>query len=149
GPANRSYKIVRRALSWRRHIGRIFRARIRGTAPEADAAGDESEGSRMARVRLKDVAERTGVTIRTVSNVVRGNCPVSEPTRSRVMSAIAELDYRPNASARHLRTGRSGVIVLAVPELVQPYFSELVSAVIDPAREHDLSVLIEDTGGYP
>lgn len=103
----------------------------------------------MARARLKDVAERAGVSIKTVSNVVRGNVPVSEPTRSRVMSAIAELDYRPNASARHLRTGRSGVIALAVPELVQPYFSELASAVIDAAREHDLSVLIEDTGGDP
>lgn len=103
----------------------------------------------MAGTRLKDVAERAGVSIKTVSNVVRGNVRVAEPTRQRVLSAIQELDYRPNASARHLRTGRSGVIALAVPELVQPYFAELAKAVIDAAREHDVSVLIEDTGGDP
>ncbi|GGO57030.1 LacI family transcriptional regulator [Streptomyces daqingensis] len=103
----------------------------------------------MAVTRLKDVAERAGVSIKTVSNVVRGNARVSEPTRQRVLKAIAELDYRPNASARHLRTGRSGVIALAVPELVQPYFAELAAAVIAAARERDVSVLIEDTGGDP
>ncbi|NLU76343.1 LacI family transcriptional regulator [Streptomyces sp. HNM0575] len=103
----------------------------------------------MAGTRLKDVAERAGVSIKTVSNVVRGNVRVAEPTRRRVLSAIDELDYRPNASARHLRTGRSGVIALAVPELVQPYFAELATAVIDAAREHDVSVLIEDTRGDP
>ncbi|OEU86548.1 LacI family transcriptional regulator [Streptomyces abyssalis] len=103
----------------------------------------------MAGARLKDVAERAGVSIKTVSNVVRGKVRVAEPTRRRVLSAIDELDYRPNASARHLRTGRSGVIALAVPELVQPYFSELATAVIAAAREHDVSVLIEETGGNP
>lgn len=103
----------------------------------------------MAGTRLKDVAERAGVSIKTVSNVVRGNVRVAEHTRQRVLSAIKELDYRPNVSARHLRTGRSGVIALAVPELVQPYFAELAKAVIDAAREHDVSVLIEDTGGDP
>jgi DNA-binding LacI/PurR family transcriptional regulator len=103
----------------------------------------------MAGTRLKDVAERAGVSIKTVSNVVRGNVRVAEPTRRRVLDAIDELDYRPNASARHLRTGRSGVIALAVPELVAPYFAELATAVIEAAREHDVSVLIEDTGGDP
>lgn len=103
----------------------------------------------MSGTRLKDVAARAGVSIKTVSNVVRGHARVAEPTRQRVLSAIAELDYRPNASARHLRTGRSGVIALAVPELVQPYFAELATAVINAAREHDVSVLIEDTGGDP
>ncbi|HWM37657.1 MAG TPA: LacI family DNA-binding transcriptional regulator [Streptomyces sp.] len=103
----------------------------------------------MTGTRLKDVAERAGVSIKTVSNVVRGNVRVAEPTRQRVINALAELDYRPNASARHLRTGRSGVIALAVPELVQPYFAELATAVINAARKHDVSVLIEDTGGDP
>jgi DNA-binding LacI/PurR family transcriptional regulator len=103
----------------------------------------------MTRTRLKDVAEKAGVSIKTVSNVVRGNVRVSEPTRQRVLKAIAELDYRPHASARHLRTGRSGVIALAVPELVAPYFAELAHAVIEAARKHDVSVLIEDTAGDP
>jgi len=103
----------------------------------------------MAGARLKDVAAHAGVSIKTVSNVVRGQARVAEDTRRRVLHAIAELDYRPHASARHLRTGRSGVIALAVPELVQPYFAELATAVINAARERDVSVLIEDTAGDP
>lgn len=106
-----------------------------------------SEPTRGAR--LKDVAELAGVSIKTVSNVVRGQARVAEPTRQRVLRAVAELDYRPNASARQLRTGRSGVIGLAVPELVQPYFAELAAAVIGAARRHGVSVLIEETGGDP
>ncbi len=82
----------------------------------------------MAAVRLKDVAEHAGVSIKTVSNVVRGAPRVSEATRSRVMRAVAELGYRPNPSARRLRTGRSGLIALVVPERT-PYFAELAHRV--------------------
>jgi DNA-binding LacI/PurR family transcriptional regulator len=98
---------------------------------------------------LKDVAARAGVSIKTVSNVVNGYAPVSPETRARVERAVDELGYRPNRSARHLRTGRSGVIALAVPELTTPYFAELASEVIAAARVNGLTVLIEDTGGEP
>lgn len=121
------------------------------TAPEP-TSGERTKATPQPAprgARLKDVAARADVSIKTVSNVVRGQVRVSEPTRQRVLRAIAELDYRPNASARHLRTGRSGVIALAVPELVQPYFAELTAAVIVAAAEHGVSVLIEDTGGDP
>jgi DNA-binding LacI/PurR family transcriptional regulator len=103
----------------------------------------------MAGARLKDVAERAGVSIKTVSNVVRGEARVAEQTRQRVLRAVAELGYQPNASARHLRTGRSGIIALAVPELVAPYFAELAAEVIAAAKKHGCTVLIEDTGGDP
>ncbi|MEV0495307.1 LacI family DNA-binding transcriptional regulator [Streptomyces atratus] len=103
----------------------------------------------MAGSRLKDVAERAGVSIKTVSNVVRGEAKVADRTRERVLRVIAELDYQPNASARHLRTGRSGIIALAVPELVSPYFAELAAQVIAAAKKRGCTVLIEDTGGDP
>lgn len=103
----------------------------------------------MAGVRLKDVAEHAGVSIKTVSNVVRGEHRVAEETRKRVLRSIDELGYRPNVSARHLRTGRSGVIALAVPELTAPYFAELAAAVIAVAKSRSCTVLIEDTGGDP
>lgn len=102
-----------------------------------------------AGVRLKDVAERAGVSIKTVSNVVMGRPNVSDATRQRVLRTIDELGYRPNASARHLRTGRSGIIALAVPDLVAPYFAELAAAVIAAAKARGCTVLIEDTGGDP
>ncbi|KAB1918445.1 HTH-type transcriptional regulator AscG [Micromonospora noduli] len=99
------------------------------------------------RQRLKDVAERAGVSVKTVSNVVNGYVHVRPDTRARVEEAIAELNYRPNLSARHLRKGRTGVIALAVPELDIPYFAELARYVVTAAAAYGWTVLIDQTGG--
>lgn len=99
------------------------------------------------RHRLKDVAERAGVSVKTVSNVVNGYVHVRPDTRARVEQAIAELNYRPNLSARNLRKGRTGVIALAVPELDIPYFAELARHVVTAAAELGWTVLIDQTGG--
>ncbi|WP_328342647.1 LacI family DNA-binding transcriptional regulator [Micromonospora sp. NBC_00421] len=101
------------------------------------------------RHRLKDVAERAGVSVKTVSNVVNGYQHVRPDTRARVEAAIAELRYRPNLSARNLRKGRTGVIALAVPELDIPYFAELARHVVAAAVDHGWTVLIDQTGGGP
>ncbi|MFI9641774.1 LacI family DNA-binding transcriptional regulator [Micromonospora sp. NPDC051925] len=101
------------------------------------------------RHRLKDVAERAGVSVKTVSNVVNGYQHVRPDTRARVEAAIAELHYRPNLSARNLRKGRTGVIALAVPELDIPYFAELARHVVAAAADHGWTVLIDQTGGGP
>jgi DNA-binding LacI/PurR family transcriptional regulator len=95
---------------------------------------------------LRDVADRAGVSIRTVSNVVSGYEHVSARMRERVMAAIAELDYRPNPVARTLRTGRTGVLALVVPEIDVPYFSQLARDVISAAAELDFRVMIDQTG---
>ena len=63
---------------------------------------------------LHDVARIAGVSIKTVSNVVNDYPHVREATRARVLSAIAEVGYRPNLTARGLRSGRTGVIGLAL-----------------------------------
>ncbi|MEU6390539.1 LacI family DNA-binding transcriptional regulator [Streptomyces sp. NPDC046939] len=99
------------------------------------------------RVSLKDVAERAGVSIKTVSNVVNDYQHVTPAMRARVKAAIDELGYRPNLTARNLRKGRTGIIALAVPELGNPYFAELAGAVIDAAAEHDVTVLLDHTRG--
>lgn len=99
------------------------------------------------RHRLKDVAERAGVSVKTVSNVVNGYQHVRPATRARVEQAIVELNYRPNLSARNLRKGRTGVIALAVPELDIPYFAELARHVVVAAAEQGWTVLIDQTGG--
>ncbi|MFC9428751.1 LacI family DNA-binding transcriptional regulator [Streptomyces sp. NPDC056987] len=98
-------------------------------------------------VSLKDVAERAGVSIKTVSNVVNNYRHVTPSMRSRVQRAIDELGYVPNLTARHLRKGRTGILALAVPELGNPYFAELAGAVIDAAAEHEYTVLLDHTGG--
>lgn len=102
----------------------------------------------MGEPTLHDVAARAGVSIKTVSNVLRGvTAKASEATAARVYAAIEELNYRPNLSARRLRTGHSDVIALAVPDLRNPYFAELAAAMIGAARDAGYTLLIEETGG--
>lgn len=95
---------------------------------------------------LHDVAQLAGVSIKTVSNVVNDYPHVRPSTRERVQAAIDQLGYRPNLSARSLRSGRSGVIGLVLPELSLSYFAELADAVITHAENHGLVVIIERTG---
>jgi DNA-binding LacI/PurR family transcriptional regulator len=108
--------------------------------------GEQEAGSPMA-VTLHDVAMLAGVSIKTVSNVVNDYEHIRPSTREKVLAAITELGYKPNISARSLRSGRTGVIGLALPELSLSYFAELADAVIRAAERHKLVVLIEQTGG--
>ncbi len=94
-----------------------------------------------------DVALRAGVARKTVSNVIRDYPHVRDEVRQRVWAAIEELGYQPNRAAQNLRTGRSGVIGLAVPELDVAYFAELARLVVEEAERHGLTVLIIQTVG--
>jgi DNA-binding LacI/PurR family transcriptional regulator len=96
---------------------------------------------------LKDVAARAGVSIKTVSNVVNGYVHVAPATRARVQAAIEALGYVPNMAARQLRSGRSGVIALAVPELQSPYFAEIAGLIVQAAEQRSWTVLIDQTDG--
>jgi DNA-binding LacI/PurR family transcriptional regulator len=96
---------------------------------------------------LRDVAALAGVSVKTVSNVVNGYEFVKPATREKVSAAVTELGYQPNIAARNLRTGRTGVIGLAVPELSFSYFADLADLVLTAARAQDFTVLIEQTGG--
>ncbi|TDC48054.1 LacI family transcriptional regulator [Jiangella ureilytica] len=96
---------------------------------------------------MYDVAKLAGVSVKTVSNVINGYPYIRATTRDRVLAAIDQLDYRINVSARNLRSGRTGMIALAVPELRLPYFAELADSVITAAEEAGLNVLIQQTNG--
>jgi DNA-binding LacI/PurR family transcriptional regulator len=96
---------------------------------------------------LRDVADVAGVSFKTVSNVINGHPHVRPSTREKVERAIAQLGYKPNLSARSLRSGRTGAIALAVPELNLSYFAELASFVIEAAEQAGLVTLVEQTGG--
>lgn len=97
------------------------------------------------RVRLQDVADRAGVSMKTVSNVVRGYEHVSPAMRDRVQAAIEELGYRPNLTARRLATGRTGMIALAIPELDQFYFAEIARLIGEEAGRQGYRILVEQT----
>ncbi|MEJ1105822.1 MULTISPECIES: LacI family DNA-binding transcriptional regulator [unclassified Kribbella] len=98
---------------------------------------------------LREVAERAGVSVRTVSNVVNDFPQVAPETRAKVQRALDELGYQPNAVARTLRRGRSGLIALVLPELDVPYFAELTRAVIEQAAAAGYTVVVDQTDGDP
>lgn len=101
------------------------------------------------RPTVKDVARLAGVSPKTVSNVINGVVFVRPETRARVEQALTELDYVPNMSARGLRNGRSGMIALALPDLLRPYSAEIVHLVVELAHERGWGVQIEQTAAEP
>lgn len=100
-------------------------------------------------VTMRDVAQRAGVSPRTVSNVVNGYIHVSPAMRAKVQQALDDLGYEVNSAARTLRSGRTGMIALVVPHLHSSYFAELAEAVVKAADRRRLTVLIEVTEGLP
>ncbi len=100
-------------------------------------------------VTLRDVAEKAGVSVRTVSNVVNGFQHIAPATRARVQAALEELNYRPNLVARSLRQGRTGIIMLILPEINVSYFGELAHEVVDYASSVGITVQIDESGGDP
>jgi LacI family transcriptional regulator len=69
-------------------------------------------------VRMKDIARDLGVSVITVSKVLRNHSDISEETRESVLKRMKELNYQPNLTARALVTGRTCRIGLVVPDLV-------------------------------
>lgn len=101
----------------------------------------------MTRPRMVDVARRAGVSQKTVSNVVNDYEHVSPELRARVRKAIDELGYVPNTTAQTLRTGRTGIIALALPNLSTPYFAEIARHVTAAAEKRGFTILIDQTDG--
>lgn len=97
-------------------------------------------------VTLHDVARLAEVSIKTVSNVINDYPHIRPATRQKVENAIAELGYTPNLTARNLRSGRTGAIALALPDLGLAYFAELAAQVIQEAEAAGVAVLVEQTG---
>jgi DNA-binding LacI/PurR family transcriptional regulator len=95
---------------------------------------------------MSDVAKLAGVSIKSVSNFYNGYPYMKAETKARIEAAIEQLDYRMNVSARNLRSGKTGMIELVIPQLDQSYFAELAQAVVDAAEKHGLRVLVEITG---
>ncbi|GAA4157446.1 LacI family DNA-binding transcriptional regulator [Gryllotalpicola daejeonensis] len=95
------------------------------------------------------MAKLAGVSPKTVSNVINGVVPVRAETRERVESALAQLDYVPNMSARGLRNGRSGNIALALPDLSTAYSAELARHFVELAHERGWAIQLEQSGNDP
>ena len=100
-------------------------------------------------VRLKDIARDLGVSVVTVSKVLRNHTDIGEETRQRVMQRVRELDYRPNFAARALITGRTYTMGLIVPDLLHPFFAQIAMALSGVLRQKNYGVLIASSEEDP
>lgn len=103
--------------------------------------------SKNRKVTLHDVAKEAEVSVATVSNVLNGTGSVGDVARKRVNQAVSSLNYRPNQSAKAMKTGKTKTLGLVLPDLTNPFFPELAQSVERHAREHGYCVLLIDSQG--
>lgn len=100
---------------------------------------------------ISKVAERAGVSRTTVSHVINHADRVSKELRERVNAAIEELGYAPNPQAQSLRTGRTDMVAVLIPDIGNPFYTEIVKAAQDGLEKAGLEALVYNTdvpGGH-
>lgn len=113
---------------------------------------DFSVTNNVSMSTISKVAERAGVSRTTVSHVLNHADRVSVPLRERVLAAIEELGYTPNPQAQSLRTGRTNLVAIFIPDILNPYFTELVKTVQTEVENSGMDTLVFNTdvpGGHP
>jgi LacI family transcriptional regulator len=95
---------------------------------------------------MRQVAQRAGVSAKTVSRVMNNDRYVSDDVRRRVERAIEDLQYVPNLLARTFRYGRDAAIGVAVPDISDPFFAAVTRAVEEIARERSVALFVTSLG---
>lgn len=101
------------------------------------------------KATIRDVARVAGVSYQTVSRVINGKAEVKRDTRERVLGAMSQLNYRPSRIAQSLSTQRTYTIGLVVPNIANPYFSDVAHGLQHRARQHDYNIFLCNTGWDP
>lgn len=100
------------------------------------------------KVVMKDVAESCGVSIATVSKVLNGKDKnINEETRRKILNAVKRMGYVQNSVAKGLRTQRTNMLGFILPDISNPFFSEIARGIEDCARQRNFGVLISNTNG--
>src|SRR5205085_10216682 len=101
-------------------------------------------------MNIGEIARRAGVSRSTVSYALSGHRSVSAQTKQRIQAVIDELDYRPNASARALKEGRTRTLGLVIPPASQRLTDMqlgFVASIAEAAADADFDVLLSPSGG--
>lgn len=96
-------------------------------------------------VRMKDVAEKAGVSVATVSNVITGKRPVSLNVRKNVLNAIDEMNYQVNMIARGLKTQRTYTIGVILPDVTKLFFNDVLRGIMTAANSQGYSISIHSS----
>jgi LacI family transcriptional regulator len=100
-------------------------------------------------VRMRDIARDLGISVMTVSKVLRNHPDVGEKTRERVLARVKELDYRLNLAARSLVTGRTYLVGLVVPDLLHPFFAEIAKSLSQALRKSGYYLIVSSSDEDP
>lgn len=98
---------------------------------------------------MKDIARDLGVSVVTISKVLRNHPDVGDETRERVLARVKELDYRPNLAARSLVTGRTYLVGLVVPDLLHPFFAEIAKSLSEVLRGSGYYLIVSSSEEEP
>ncbi|NLM04516.1 MAG: substrate-binding domain-containing protein [Clostridiales bacterium] len=97
------------------------------------------------RINIKDVAKRAGVSISTVSRVINDSKAVRPKTKAKVLEAIEELGYKPNAIARSLKVRHTKTIGIMVPDISNQFYPEVVRGIEDVASMYEYNIFLCNT----
>ncbi len=98
---------------------------------------------------MKDIADQLGVSVVTVSKVLRNHTDIGPATRRRVLRKVKELKYQPNWAARSLVTRRSYTIGMVLPHLRHTYYQEAYHSIAEKTAPQGYTVLIAISGEDP
>lgn len=100
------------------------------------------ENYRMAKITIKDIAQKLNLNFSSVSRALNNKPGVSEETRKIVMDTAQKMGYRPNVIARGLVSNETKTIGILMPDIINPLFGEITTAVIETSDESDYDVFL-------
>lgn len=105
-------------------------------------AYSSDSGRLIIMVSMKDVAEKAGVSVATVSHVFSGKHYVSPEVKERVMDAVEQLNYHINLTARSLKTSKTSTIGVVLPDMTKLFFTEVMRGILETVENHGYRVMV-------
>lgn len=98
---------------------------------------------------IQQVAKQAGVSVATVSRVLNGQGTVTAKTRVKVEDAIQKLNYEPSILGRNLRNSESRILLILIPKISNPFYSEIINGIETTALRHHYNILLCETDSNP
>lgn len=116
------------------------------TSPEGARPGSRSSERTERSVTITDIARAAGVSIGTVSHYLNATAKVASPTAEAIRAAMDELNYQPNLNARSLRARTTHTLGLVLPNITNPFYTEVAALIGDQAAQHGYQLILCSSG---
>ncbi|MFA7940684.1 LacI family DNA-binding transcriptional regulator [Klebsiella oxytoca] len=98
---------------------------------------------------IQKIAHLAGVSVATVSRVLNNRDSVKPKNRERVLLAIKQSNYQPNLLARQLRTAKTRILLVIVPDIANHFYADIINGIEDEAGKNDYQILLCNTDSHP